>query len=170
DFTSPSRVDFWTQLGRSGGERGWQSRGNHPGIYALARMKPGQTLQTALADLKRISTRIEKENPDTSTGVVAAGQMLFDNVVGSYRAGLWLLVGAVGLVLLIACANLANLLLARQAARATEFAVRAALGASRSRLVRQLVAESLLLSLLGGALGLLFAWWARSGIVALAPA
>jgi putative ABC transport system permease protein len=169
EFTSPTRADFWTQLGRLGNEPSWQTRGNHPGVYALGRMKPGQTFQTALADLKRISARIEKDNPDTSTGVTAAGQLLFDNVVGGYRQGLWLLVGAVAFVLLIACANLANLLLARNAARETEFAVRTALGASRGRLVRQLVSECLLLAVVGGGLGILLAYWARSGIVALAP-
>ncbi|MDB6095353.1 MAG: Permease [Verrucomicrobia bacterium] len=170
EFTSPSRAEFWTQLGRSGDTPGWQTRGNHPGIYALGRMKPGFTVQTALADLKRISARNEKDFPDTNTGVTAAGQALFENAVGSYRQGLWLLLGAVGLVLLIACANLANLLLARSATRENEFALRAALGATRGRIVRQLLLESLVLSVAGAALGLLLAVWARAGIAALSPA
>ncbi|MDB6128843.1 MAG: efflux pump, inner rane subunit, partial [Verrucomicrobia bacterium] len=170
EFTSPSRADFWTQLGRMGATAGWQSRGNHPGIYGLGRMKPGYTFETALADLKRISARNAKDFPDTNTGVTAAGQPLFENAVGGYRRGLVLLLGAVALVLLIACANLANLLLARSAARESELAVRAALGASRGRIVRQLLIESLLLALAGGALGLLLASLARAGIVALSPA
>lgn len=168
--TSPTRADFWTQIGRMGATPSWQSRGNHPGIYGLGRMKPGFTLETALADLKRISARNEKDFPDTNTGVTAAGQSVFESAVGDYRQGLWLLLGAVALVLLIACANLANLLLARSAARESEFAVRAALGASRFRLIRQLLIESLVLSLGGATLGVLLASWARDGIVALSPA
>ena len=170
EFNSPTRSDFWTQLGRSSDQSGFQNRGNHPGIYAIARMKPGQTFETGIADLKRISARIEKENPNTSTGVTAFGQPLFDNAVGTFRPGLWMLLGAVGLVLLIACANLANLLLARNASRDTELAVRAALGASHGRIVRQLLGETLLLSLGGGVLGIALAAAAQRGIIALAPA
>jgi putative ABC transport system permease protein len=170
EFATPSRVDFWTQLGRGSDAKPWQDRGNHPGIYAMGRMKPGQTATTALADLKRISARIEKDFPVSSTGVTASGQLLFENAVGGFRQGLAILVGAVGFVLLIACANLANLLLARNAARQSEFAVRSALGASRMRLVRLLFFESVLLAVCGGVLGVIFAAWARNGIIALAPA
>ncbi len=170
EFMTPSRVDFLTQIGRSGATPGWQTRGNHPGIYAIGRIRPGFTTEAALADLRRISARIAHDHPNESTGVVAAGQPLLDSTVGDYRAGLWLLLGAVGLVLLFACANLANLLLARAATRETEFAVRAALGASRAQLVRQQLVESLVLAAAGGGLGVLLAAWARNGIVALSPA
>lgn len=170
EVIGPSRAEFWTQLARSSKSPGWESRGNHPGLRAIARLKPGISFETGMADLRRISARLAKDFPDTNTGVVAAGQFLMDNAVGDYREGLWILLGAVGLVLLIACANLANLLLARSAARETEFAVRAALGASRSRLIRQLLIESLVLAVLGGGLGVILAAWARSGIVALSPA
>ncbi|HUR56166.1 MAG TPA: ABC transporter permease [Opitutaceae bacterium] len=170
EFNSPTRSDFWTQLGRGSDAPNWQNRGNHPGIYAIGRMKPGQTWAAALADLKRISARIEKENPNSSTGVTAAGQPLFENAVGGFRQGLWLLLGAVALVLLIACANLANLLLARNANRESELAVRTALGATRGQIVRQLLWESLLLAVGGGMLGIAFAAAAQRGIIALAPA
>ena len=170
EYATPTGVEFYTQIGRSGSNPGWQNRGNHPGIYAIGRIKPGVTREAAFADLRRISARISQDHPDESTGVVASGQPLLEGAVGSYRTGLLLLQGAVGLVLLIACANLANLLLARGAARETEFAVRAALGASRVQLIRAQLAESLVLALAGGGLGVLLAAWAQQGIVALSPA
>lgn len=169
DFSVPNRIDFWTQLARRSDKSSWQNRGNHPGIYALGRVKPGITIESAMADLRTISARIAKDNPDTSTGVVAAGEPLFENAVGSYRRGLVVLLASVGFVLLIACANLANLLLARAAAREGELAVRAALGASRGRIIRQLFVESLVLAVGGAALGLVLAVCARDGILALSP-
>jgi putative ABC transport system permease protein len=169
EYVTPARSDFWTQLGRLGDTKSWQDRGNHPGIYAIGRLKPAQTFASGMADLKQVSARIARDFPDMSTGVTAAGRPLFEFIVQDYRRGLWTLLGAVSLVLLIACANLAGLLIARGASRQSEFAVRAAIGASRLRLIRQLFTESLLLAVAGAVLGVLLAHWARSGILALSP-
>jgi putative ABC transport system permease protein len=137
--------------------KGLGRRGNHS-YNAIGRMKPGVTLKTALADLKVIAARLEKQYPNSNDKVGAAVTSLGDDMVGDSRGSLFLLLGAVGLVLLIACANVANLLLSRAMARQKEVAIRSALGASRVRLLRQLLTESLLLSLAGAALGLLLAW------------
>jgi len=170
DVITPTRTDIWTQILPGSVAPNWQDRGNHPGIRGLGRLKPGVSIEQGLANLRTISARIAKDHPDSSTGVAAGGEPLFENAVGSYRAGLAVLLGAVGLVLLIACANLANLLLARSAAREQELALRSALGASRVRLVRQLLAECLLLTFAGALLGVLLASWAKHGIIALSPA
>ena len=136
-------------------------RGSH-WASAIGRMKPGVTVKAALADLKVIAARLEKQYPNSNGKVGADAKSLRDDMVGDSSATLFLILGAVGLVLLIACANVANLLLSRALARQKEVALRSALGASRFRLVRQLLTESLLLSVAGGALGLLVAWGAIS--------
>lgn len=168
-FTLPENADFYTQLARLSDSASWQHRGDHPGIYALGRLKPGVTFAAGLADLQRVSRRISTDHPSTNTGVVAGGHPLLENLVGSYRRGLWTLLGAVALVLLIACANLAGLLMARSSARQNEIALRSALGASRLQIVRQLFLESLLLAVLGTALGLVLAHAVHAGILALSP-
>jgi predicted permease len=132
-------------------------RGNH-WASAIGRMKPGVSIKAALADLKAIAARLEKQYPQSNDKVGADAKSLRDDMVGDSSATLFLILGAVGLVLLIACANVANLLLSRALARQKEVALRSALGASRYRLVRQLLTESLLLAVAGGALGLLVAW------------
>ena len=137
-------------------------RGSH-WANALGRMKPGVTVQAARADLKLIAGRLEAQFPDSNGKVGAAVTSLREELVGSSRDSLFMMLGAVGLVLLIACANVANLLLSRAMARQKEVAIRSALGASRGRLFGQLITESLLLSCAGGALGLALAW----GIVSL---
>src|SRR5216117_885643 len=119
--------------------------------------------------MKGIAARLEQTYPDTNRGETAVVTPLLDNLVGKYRTNLGLLLGAVGLVLLIACANLANLFAARGAARAREFAIHAAVGATRGQIIKKLLLESFLVALLGGALGFLFAIWVRNGLVALSP-
>src|SRR5205823_214 len=119
---------------------------------------------------KAISARLEKLYPATNAGVGADVRPLLENLLGNYRTSLALLLGAVALVLLVACANLANLLAVRGAARAREFAVRAAMGAGRGQIVRQLLLESFVISAIGGGLGMIFATWGRDALVAFAPA
>src|SRR5438045_4919392 len=119
--------------------------------------------------MKGIAARLEKEYPATNAQVGAVVTPLLENLVGKYRTNLGLLLGAVGLVLLIACANLANLFAARGAARAREFAIHAAVGATRGQIIKKLLIESFLIALLGGALGFLFAVWVRGGLIALSP-
>jgi len=166
---SPRTVEVWFPLTRRTDDQMWQTRDNHPGLFGWARLKEGVTVEKALAQMKEIAARLSKEYPKSNTGVSATVTPFLENQIGDYRASLNLLLGAVALVLLIACANLANLLAARGAARAREFAVRAAVGASRWAIIRQLLIESMVLALVGGGLGLCLAAWGRDLLVALAP-
>jgi putative ABC transport system permease protein len=166
---SPRTAEVWFPLTRRTGDAMWQSRDNHPGLFGWGRLKEGVTIEKALAEMKEIQARLANQYPKSNTGVSVTAVPLLENQVGDYRDSLKLLLGAVGLVLLIACANLANLLAARGAARAREFAVRAAVGASRWQIIRQLLMESLVLALFGGLLGLCLAAWGRDVLVALAP-
>ncbi len=166
-MTSPSGVDVWLPLLRR--VPGW-TRGMHPGLYGWAKLKPGVSVEQARTQLKAIEAGLEKRYYADNAGIGVNLTSLLDNQVGPYKKNLGLLLGAVALVLLIACANLANLLAVRGSGRAREFAVRAALGADRGQIVRQLLMESLLIALLGGLLGFLIAFWGRDAIVALSPA
>ena len=169
EMFSPRTVDVWFPLMRRTDDLVWQTRDNHPGLIGWARLKNSVTLENGRADLQRIAARLAKQYPESNAKVGVTATSLLENQVGSYRPSLALLLGAVVLVLLIACANLANLLAARGTARAREFAIRAAVGASRWQIIRQLLIESLLLALLGGGLGLCFAAWGRDLLVALSP-
>jgi predicted permease len=153
-------VAAYTSLGRLENVAG--GRADHYGIYAYARLKPGVTVETARLEMLNIAVRLEKRYPGTNLGQSASVFPLLAERVESMRRPLLLLMGAVALVLLVACANVANLLTALATVRRREIAVRSALGAGAGRLVRQFVCESVLLSLMGGALGLLAAYCATA--------
>ncbi|HKG90587.1 MAG TPA: ABC transporter permease, partial [Gemmatimonadaceae bacterium] len=138
-------------------------------LTVVGRLKPGATVERAQAELSAIMKRLVAEYPQSNTGWSAEVVSLHDQVVGGVKRALLVFAGAVGLVLLIACANVANLMLARAAAREREIAVRASLGAGRGRIARQLLTESVILSLIGGGLGLLMAVWGVSALRALRP-
>src|SRR5467141_1786624 len=168
-MTSPQDTDAWFSLGRRSNNPAWMDRSHHPMMFVWGRLKTGVTVDQACAEMKTIAARSEKTYPDTNTKVYAVVTPLLENLVGKYRTNLGLLLGAVGLVLLIACANLANLFAARGASRARDFAIHAAVGATRGRIVRQLLTEGFLVALLGGALGVFIAVWMRDALVALCP-
>ena len=138
-------------------------------IASIARLQPDVSVGQARAEMNSVQEHIDQLNPATERGLETYVVPLKQFLVGDVGGTLLLLLGAVGLVLLIACANVANLLLARSAARTREFSVRLALGASRAQIVRQLVTESVLLSLIGGALGLVIAKWGLSAVRATVP-
>jgi putative ABC transport system permease protein len=164
-FKFPFQSDAWAPIER------WANRKNRGsrGFSVIARLKPGVSIEQARSGMRTVTERLERDYPKTNAGVSVELTPQRDSQVSHLRPYLWLLLGAVFCVLLIACANVANLLLARAAGRVSEVAIRAAIGATRLRLARQLLTENLLLSLLGGALGLGLAWCSLRLLAAAIP-
>jgi putative ABC transport system permease protein len=167
NFQFGTAADVFVPIGLSA-ER-FKLRGRDPGVGVVARLKPAVSIAQAESELNAIAARLEQEYPETNTGKRVRVESLHESFVGGTRLSLLTLLGAVGLVLLIACANVANLLLVRGATRQREMALRAALGAGRWHIVRQLLGESLLLAALGGVLGVLLAHWGTNLITSYLP-
>jgi putative ABC transport system permease protein len=165
-FHFPGKTDLWTPANTIDKETVSRSAHNY---RVVGRLAPGSTLEQAQAQLTAIATRLEQQYPESNKGKSAVVQLMLDNMVSNVRLTLYLLLGAVVLVQLIACANVANLLLAKAMSRSREIAIRAAVGAARWRIVRQLTVESLVLAMLAGIAGLFLALWGVDAIRAVAP-
>ncbi|HKQ75460.1 MAG TPA: ABC transporter permease [Blastocatellia bacterium] len=166
-FSFPVETDLWVSKEQFGTDASSRSSHNYVGV---ARLKPNITREQAQAEMTAIARRIAQQDASDQQHNDVNVISIKDQMTGSIRRGLLILFGAVGCVLLIACANVANLTLARALGRRREIAIRSALGAARARIVRQLLTESLLLALAGGALGLLFAYWLVRTLLAFGPA
>jgi len=162
DFNFPPSAELWTPPVKPGGH-------NVLARWVIGRLKPGVTIERAVAEAQAIVANARAADPNPAKGIRVVAVPLQEFLVGKIRPSLMILLGAVGFILLIACANVANLLLARGAGRKQEVAVRASLGATRWRLMRQLLTESSLLALLGGGGGLLIALWAVPLLLKLTP-
>src|SRR6185436_19417853 len=134
---------------------------------AIGRMKPGVSVQQVEADMKTIASQLEQSYPNTNKGWSATAVQSIDQSVGTIRPALMILLAGIAFVLVMATVNVANLLLARSIAREKELATRAALGAARSRIARQLLTESVLFAIAGGLVGMVVMWWTVRGLIAL---
>lgn len=167
-FGLTSKVEAWTPLAFKPEETANNARGDHY-INVVGRLRPGLTVAQARAELELLATQLAKQYPDSNKGWGIFLMPIQDYIVRDVKPVLYTLLGAVGCVLLIACANLANLLLARASARSREISIRAALGAGRGRLIRQLLTESVVLAVGSGVAGVILARWGLDALLALAP-
>ena len=167
-YNLPEKADLWLPLARSADY--WQRRTQRGLVCLIGRLKLGVTATQAQAEMDQIAARQAIAYPDTHKGWRVWLTPLFSQVIGRTRTPLLILLGAVGVLLLIACANITSLLLAKAAGRRREIAVRAAIGAGRSRIIRQLLTESILLGVLGGSFGLLLGYWGLNVLLTFIPA
>jgi putative ABC transport system permease protein len=176
DFQYPEGAELWALArqgvpdppGAAAAAAAAINRGNHY-MFVIGRLKPGVPVQQAQTEMDTIGARLQQQYPATNSGMGVRVVSMQEELVGDIRPALMILLGVVAFVLLIACANVANLLLARSISRQREISIRTALGAGRARIVRQLLTESIVLGLIGGVLGLLLAYWGVQLLVALSP-
>ncbi|HEV2835016.1 MAG TPA: ABC transporter permease [Pyrinomonadaceae bacterium] len=169
-FEFVRKTDVWAPLGGwLEPNSSWFDRGNYLGLRAIAKLKQGISVSQGDIEMRQLAAQLSQEYPDKNNGTSAFARSLQTMIVHEVRSTLLVLMGAVGFVLLIACVNVANLSIARALVREQEMGIRMALGAGRRRLIRQMLNESLLLSLLGGLAGILCARWLLSALIRLAP-
>lgn len=168
DFQFLSPVDLFVPF-HSWENKYLTSRGFHPGIFVAGRLKPDVTVEAARTNMEAIAANLASQYPETNTQCSINVMSLMESSVGDIGTTLYVLLAAVGFVLLIACANVANLLLARAATRQKEIAIRLAMGATRMRMIRQLLTESVMLSLTGGGIGVMLAFWSLGLLIKLSP-